>query len=155
MLPGNWSQGLSQSCINAISIAMPPSVCTNKAETALRMKGRKKLLGSTILDLGTVIKAGSLLFSTTLWMNPVAKSFFWPALDLFMHKWESLPCRVCYLCPMERFSGSVPSKFILPGDVPTCHPLESTLSIPEPWSVINVYSKIKLILNALGVGEMA
>lgn len=39
MLPGNSSQGLSRSCISVISIVMPPSVCMNKAETALRMKG--------------------------------------------------------------------------------------------------------------------
>lgn len=39
MLPGNSSQGLSQSCISAISIVMPPSVSMNEAETALRMKG--------------------------------------------------------------------------------------------------------------------
>lgn len=45
MPPGNLSQELSQSCISAISIVMPPSVCMNRAETALRMKGRKKLLG--------------------------------------------------------------------------------------------------------------
>ena len=45
MLPGNSSQGLSPSCISAISIVMPPSVCMSKAETALRMKGRKKPLG--------------------------------------------------------------------------------------------------------------
>lgn len=38
-LPGNLSQGLSRSCMSAISIVMPPSVCMNKAETALRMKG--------------------------------------------------------------------------------------------------------------------
>lgn len=39
MLPGNLNQGLSQSCISAISIVMPPSVCMNKAETTLRTKG--------------------------------------------------------------------------------------------------------------------
>lgn len=39
MLLGSWSQGLSQSCIRAISTVTPPSVCTNKAETTLRTKG--------------------------------------------------------------------------------------------------------------------
>lgn len=56
MLPGNSSQGLSQSCISTISIVMPPSVSMNKAETALRMKGRKgswleRSLVITILEL--------------------------------------------------------------------------------------------------------
>lgn len=48
MLPGNSNQGLSQSCISAISIVMPPSVCMNKAETTLRTKGRERLLARKI-----------------------------------------------------------------------------------------------------------
>lgn len=44
MLPGNSSQGLSRSCISATSIVMPPSVCMKEAETALRTKGRERLL---------------------------------------------------------------------------------------------------------------
>lgn len=52
MLPGNSSQGLSQSCISAISIVMPPSVCMNEAETALRKKGREKFLTRKISHQG-------------------------------------------------------------------------------------------------------
>lgn len=66
-LPGNLSQGLSRSCMSAISIVMPPSVCMNKAETALRMKGRKSLIARKIPHQGhlrscTVIKRKKFTF---------------------------------------------------------------------------------------------
>lgn len=105
MLPGNSSQGLSQSCISAISTVTPPSVCTNEAETALRKKGREKFLASKISHQGWSEALAqfpgtrNLPLSADLRANTAAKSHPWAAQDSLMHKWAGLPAGSALLVP--------------------------------------------------------